>query len=142
MHNLPQERLVIAIRAAASTEAMLEATVAYTKDRNVFGKPLFELQNTRFALASVKSQSEMVRVFVDHCLELLLRGELSPERAAMAKLVATEAQGKALDELLQLHGGYGYMYEYMIGRAWRDARIMRIYGGSSEIMKEIICRTL
>ncbi|MHC0054653.1 acyl-CoA dehydrogenase family protein [Actibacterium sp. D379-3] len=140
MHNLPQERLVIALRAAASIEAMLENTAEYAKERKVFGKPLFELQNTRFSLASIKAQSEMLRVFVDHCLGLLLRGELTPERAAMAKLLASEIQNRALDDMLQLYGGYGYMEEYVIGRAWRDARIMRIYGGSSEIMKEIIAR--
>lgn len=142
MHNLPQERLVIALRATASIEAILESTVEYTKERKSFGKSLFEHQNTRFVLASVRAKAEMLRVFVDHCLELLLEDQLTPERAAMAKLVSTEIQGAGLDDLLQLFGGYGYMSEFVVGRAWRDARVMRIYGGSSEIMKEIISRTL
>ena len=142
MHNLPQERMVIALRAAASIEAMLAGTIAYTRDRKVFGQPLFELQNTRFSLAAAKAQVEMLRVFVDQCLDLLIRGKLTADRAAMAKLLASEMQNRVLDDLLQLHGGNGYMDEYTIGRAWRDARVMRIYGGSSEIMKEIIARTL
>ena len=142
MHNLPQERLTIALRAAASIESFLERTVSYVRDRKVFGKALIDLQNTRFKLAEIKAQSEMLRVFIDSCLESHLRGTLSPERAAMAKLVASEMQNRVLDDLLQLHGGNGYMSEYPIGRAWIDARVMRIYGGSSEIMKEIIARTL
>ena len=142
MHNLAQERLVIALRAAASMEGMLENTVAYTRQRQVFGKPLFEMQNTRFKLASAKAQTVMFRAFVDECLEALINGQLSPAVAAMAKLLGTEMQGTVLDDLLQLHGGYGFMNDYPIGRAWRDARVMRIYGGSSEIMREIISREL
>jgi acyl-CoA dehydrogenase len=142
MHNLLQERMTIALRAAASMEAMFENTVAYTKERKVFGKPLFEMQNTRFKLAQCKAEITMFRAFVDRCLEELLRAELTADTAAMAKLLGSEMQGEVLDELLQLHGGYGYMDEYTIARAWRDARIMRIYGGSSEIMREIISRGL
>jgi acyl-CoA dehydrogenase len=142
MHQLAQERLIVAVRAAASMETMLEVTVAYTRERKAFGKPLFELQNTRFKLADARAQSEMFRVFADDCLALHLRGALTPERAAMAKLVGAEMQNRILDDLLQLHGGYGYMSEYPIGRAWVDARVMRILAGSSEIMREIIARTL
>ena len=142
MHNLSQERLVLALRAAASMEGMLENTVAYTRQRQVFGKPLFEMQNTRFKLASAKAQTSMFRAFVDECLAALISGQLSPAVAAMAKLLGTEMQGTVLDDLLQLHGGYGFMNDYPIGRAWRDARVMRIYGGSSEIMREIISREL
>ncbi|MBJ7483333.1 acyl-CoA dehydrogenase family protein [Brevundimonas sp.] len=142
MTELAKERLVIGIRAAASLESMLEKTVAYTKDRVVFGKPLFEFQNTRFKLADVKARTQMLRVFIDDCLQKLLDGELTPETAAMAKLTSAELHGQLLDELLQLHGGYGYMSEYDVGRAWVDARVARIYAGTSEIMKEIIARTL
>jgi len=142
MTELAKERLVIGIRAAASLESMLDKTVAYTKDRVVFGKPLFEFQNTRFKLADVKARTQMLRVFIDDCLQKLMDGELTPETAAMAKLTSAELHGQLLDELLQLHGGYGYMSEYDVGRAWVDARVARIYAGTSEIMKEIIARTL
>ncbi|WGM47265.1 Acryloyl-CoA reductase (NADH) [Brevundimonas sp. NIBR10] len=142
MTELAKERLVIGIRAAASLESMLDKTVAYTKDRVVFGKPLFEFQNTRFKLADVKARTQMLRVFIDDCLQKLLDGELTPEAAAMAKLTSAELHGQLLDELLQLHGGYGFMSEYDVGRAWVDARVARIYAGTSEIMKEIIARTL
>jgi acyl-CoA dehydrogenase len=142
MTELAKERLIIGIRAAASLESMLDKTIAYTKDRVVFGKPLFEFQNTRFKLAEVKARSQMLRVFIDDCLQKLFDGELTPETAAMAKLTSAELHGQLLDELLQLHGGYGYMSEYDVGRAWVDARVARIYAGTSEIMKEIIARTL
>jgi acyl-CoA dehydrogenase len=142
MHQLAQERLIVAVRAAASMEAMLEETVAYTRQRTAFGKPLFELQNTRFKLADAKAQSEMFRVFADDCLAQHMQGNLTAERAAIAKLTGSEMQNRLLDDFLQLHGGYGYMSEYSIGRAWVDARVMRIYAGSSEIMKEIIARAL
>lgn len=141
-HQLAWERLIIALRAAASIHALLEETIAYTRERKVFGKALLDLQNTRFKLAEVKAQATMLRAFVDDCLTLVLRGELTPEVAAMAKLTGSEMQGKLLDELLQLHGGYGFMSEYKISRAWVDARVARIYGGTSEIMKEIIGRSL
>ena len=141
-HQLAKERLIIAIRAAASVEALLEETVGYTRDRKAFGKPIFEFQNTRFKLAEVKAKVTMLRVFVDHCLGLLLNGALTADKAAMAKLLGAEMQNSLLDELLQLHGGYGFMSEYKISRAWVDARVARIYGGTSEIMKEIISRTL
>jgi acyl-CoA dehydrogenase len=142
MHQLAQERLIIAIRAAASIEAFLERTLAYTRDRKAFGQSVFEYQNTRFRLAEAKAQSTMLRVFVDNCLGLHLQGQLDAERAAMAKLNASEMQNKLLDAFLQMHGGQGYMVESGIGSAWVDARIARIYGGSNEIMKEIIARGL
>lgn len=142
MHELAQERLIIALRAATSIETMLERTIDYTRDRKAFGQSIIDYQNTRFKLAEAKAEAQMLRVFVDHCLELHLKRELTPVMAAMAKLTASEMQGKLLDSFLQMHGGYGYMSEYGIGNAWIDARVMRIYGGTSEIMKEIIARTL
>ncbi len=142
IRNLPQERLVIAIRAATGMEVMLERTVAYAKERQAFGQPVIDFQHNRFKLAEAKAQAAMFRVFADHCVALHLRGELTVELAAAAKLLGAEMQNRLFDDFLQLHGGYGYMAEYEIGRAWADARVGRIYGGSSEIMKEIIGRTL
>ena len=142
MHQLPQERLVIAVRAATSMEAMLEETIAYTKARPVFGQTVFDFQVHRFKLAEAKAEIGMFRVYLDDCLARHLRGELSAEDAAAAKLLGTEMQGKWLDAFLQMHGGYGFMADYAIGRAWADARVGRIYGGSSEVMKEIIARSL
>lgn len=141
-HQLAWERTIIGIRAAACVEALLEETIQYTRDRQVFGKTVFDFQNTRFKLAEVKAQAMMLRVFVDDCLAKAMRGELTAEVGAMCKLMGSEMQGKLLDELLQLHGGYGFMSEYKISRAWVDARVSRIYGGTSEIMKEIISRSL
>jgi len=142
MHQLAQERLTIGLRAVASIEGMLEVTLAYTRERKAFGRPLFEFQNTKFKLADARAQAEMLRCFTDACLADHLRGELTPVRAAMLKLLGAEMQNRILDDLLQLHGGYGFMSEYMVARAWRDARVMRIYGGSSEIMREIIARDM
>ena len=142
MHELAQERLVVAVRAAMSIEAFLQKTIDYTRERKAFGQAVFEFQNTRFKLAEAKAQATMLRVFVDDCIALHLERKLTPERAAMVKLNATALQNRLLDEFLQLHGGYGYMTEYQVGRAWTDARIGRIYGGSDEIMKEIIARGL
>ncbi len=141
-HQLAWERTIIGIRAAACVEALLEETVQYTRDRKVFGKTVFDFQNTKFKLAECKAQATMLRVFVDDCLAKAMRGELSAEVGAMCKLMGSEMQGKILDELLQLHGGYGFMSEYKVSRAWVDARVARIYGGTSEIMKEIISRSL
>jgi acyl-CoA dehydrogenase len=142
MGELAQERLSIAVGAVASAEAGLAATIAYTRDRQAFGKRVLDFQNTRFTLATLKAQIVMARVFVDRCIELLCDGQLDAATAAMAKLETTELQFRALDACLQLHGGYGYMQEYPIARAWADARVQRIYGGSNEIMREIIGRTL
>jgi acyl-CoA dehydrogenase len=142
MHQLTQERLTIGLRAIASIEGMLDLTVAYTRERKAFGQRLFDFQNTKFKLADARAQAEMLRCFTDACLAEHLRGELTPVRAAMLKLLGAEIQNRILDDLVQLHGGYGFMSEYTVARAWRDARVMRIYGGSSEIMREIIARDL
>jgi acyl-CoA dehydrogenase len=142
IRNLPQERLVIAVRAAMGMEVMLQKTVDYAKERQVFGQAVIDFQHNRFKLADAKAQAAMFRVFADHCLALHLRGELTVELAATAKLLGAEMQNRLFDDFLQIHGGYGYMAEYEIGRAWADARVGRIYGGSSEIMREIIGRTL
>lgn len=141
-HELSRERLAIALRAAASTEGMLEQTKEYTRGRKVFGKRVIDYQNNRFVLADAKARLTMLRVFLDDCALKLMEGNLDPVIAAMAKLNATEMQGQILDELLQLYGGYGYSAEYGIGRAWADARALRIFGGTSEIMREIIGRSL
>ncbi|UZG46041.1 acyl-CoA dehydrogenase family protein [Caldimonas thermodepolymerans] len=141
-HQLAWERTIIGIRAAASIEAMLEETLQYVRARQVFGKTVFDFQNTKFKLAECKAQATMLRVFVDDCLGKAMRGELTAEVGAMCKLLGSEIQGKVLDELLQLHGGYGFMSEYTVSRAWVDARVARIYGGTNEIMKEIIARSL
>src|SRR5690606_5147322 len=117
-------------------ETFLQKTIDYTRDRKAFGQPVLGFQNTKFKLAEAKAQAVMLRVFVDKCIALHLEKKLSPELAAAAKLNATTLQNRLLDEFLQLHGGYGYMTEYQIGRAWVDARVGRIYGGSDEIMKE------
>ena len=142
IRNLPQERLVIAVRAAMGMEVMLQKTVDYAKERQAFGQPVIDFQHNRFKLADAKATAAMFRVFADHCLALHLRGELTVELAATAKLLGAELQNRLFDDFLQIHGGYGYMAEYDIGRAWADARVGRIYGGSSEIMREIIGRTL
>jgi len=133
---------VIALGAATKMEAMLDETIRYTKERIVFGKPLFDFQNTRFKLAEIKARTTAVRMMVDQYLAEHLRRKLTVEEAAIAKLFSTEELGKALDELLQLHGGYGYMMEYPITRAFVDSRVNRIYGGTTEVMKELISRKL
>jgi len=142
MQELAQERLVIALGAASKMEAMLEETVRYARERMVFGKPLFEFQNTRFKLAEIKTRTTAVRMLTDQYLAEHLKRKLTLEEAAIAKLFVTEELGRALDEMLQLYGGYGYMMEYPICRAYVDSRVMRIYGGTSEVMKELISRHL
>lgn len=142
MEQLPQERLVIAMRSAATLETQLEATIRYTTDRKVFGNPIIGFQNSKFKLAEAKAYITMLRTFVDACAAEHMAGGISSEKAAMAKLVATETMGRFLDEFLQLHGGYGYSAEYGIGRAWVDARVSRIAGGASEVLKDIISRNL
>ena len=142
MQELAQERLIVAIRSATTLETALSNTVTYTQGREAFGKPLFALQNTRFKLAECKTQAVVARTFVDRCMEMHIAGALDANDAAMAKLHVTETLGRVLDECLQLHGGYGYMWDYPIARAWAGHRVSRIAGGSSEIMKEIISRTL
>ena len=142
MRNLPQERLSIAVTAVASAERALEITLSYVKSRNAFGKPIGSFQANRFSLAEAATEVQVARVYVDRCLELQVAGELSPDDAAGAKYWTTELQFKVIDLGLQLHGGYGYMEEYEIARMWRDARVQRIYGGTTEIMKEIVGRGL
>ena len=142
MQQLPQERLVVAIRCATALEAALDETIRYTKERKAFGRSISDFQNTRFKLAEVKTLAMVTRAFTDQCIQLHLEGKLTAEDAAAAKLQTTEALNKGVDECLQLHGGYGYSWEYPIARAWADARMSRIAGGSSEIMKEIISRNM
>lgn len=142
MEQLPQERLIQAIRCAATMEAALDWTVAYVTERKAFGKTIADFQNTRFKLAEAKSRIQMMRVFVDHCLAMHMKGELDSIDAAMAKMLSTEMQSDVLDELLQLFGGYGYMWEYPIARAWADQRMSRLAGGTGEIMREIIGRSI
>jgi acyl-CoA dehydrogenase len=142
MEQLPQERLIQAIRATAVIEAALEWTVTYVAERHAFGRPISGFQNTRFKLATVKAQSTMLRVFVDRCIEMHVKGELDAVDAAMAKMLSAEMMCDLLDECLQLFGGSGYMWEYPIARAWADARMSRIAGGTCEIMREIIGRSM
>lgn len=142
MSELPQERLVIALGAVAAAEAAVEWTVDYTAQRRAFGKALTEFQNTRFALAEAKTETAAARAFVDRCLAQHLDGGLDAAAAAMAKLHCTEMHCRVVDACVQLHGGYGYMWEYPVARAWADARVGRIYGGANEIMKELVARSL
>jgi alkylation response protein AidB-like acyl-CoA dehydrogenase len=142
MQQLPQERLVIAIQAVAAIEAAMAHTVAYVKERKAFGKPIIDFQNTRFKLAELKTKALVCRTFVDDCTAKHLRGELDVATAAMAKYHATDLQCALIDECLQFFGGYGYMWEYPIARLYADARVQKIYGGTNEIMKELIGRTL
>jgi acyl-CoA dehydrogenase len=142
MSDLPYERTIIGVLAAACMEGAYEATLAYTRERQAFGKPLFEMQNTRFKLAEVATLAKAARVFVDHCVERLVAGTLDTTTASMIKLWSSEQQAKVVDECLQLFGGFGFMNEYMIARMYADARVQRIYGGTSEVMKEVIARGL
>jgi long-chain-acyl-CoA dehydrogenase len=142
MEQLPQERLIIACGAVGAMEGAVERTVAYCKDREAFGGPLTQFQNTRFKLAECKTRTAVARAFLDDCLSEHLAGRLTVDRAAMAKYWLTDTQGAVLDDCLQLHGGYGYMQEYAVGEMWADARVQRIYGGTNEIMKELIARSL
>ena len=142
MQELPWERLQIAISAVESAQAAIDWTVQYTKDRKVFGTTVASFQNTRFKLAELQTETQVARVFVDKCMELLLVGKLDATAASMAKYWCSDLQCKVIDECLQLHGGYGYMWEYPIARAFADARVQRIYGGTNEIMKELITRSM
>jgi acyl-CoA dehydrogenase len=142
MRELPWERLQIAIAGVASAGAALDQTTEYSRTRQAFGQPVLDFQNTRFRLAELTSEVQIAQVFIDRCMQLVLDRQLDPVTAAMAKYWCTDLQCKVVDECLQLHGGYGYMQEYSIGRAYVDARAQRIYGGTNEIMKDIIARTL
>jgi len=142
MQELPWERLQIAISAVESAQAAIDWTVAYTKERKVFGTTVASYQNTRFTLAEAQTEVQVARVFVDKCIELMLAGKLDTSTASMAKYWCSDLQCKVIDECVQLHGGYGYMWEYPIARAYADARVQRIYGGTNEIMKEVITRSM
>ncbi|MFM8625410.1 MAG: acyl-CoA dehydrogenase family protein [Actinomycetota bacterium] len=142
MTNLAQERLSIAVGAVAVAGAALRWTLEYTRDRTAFGQSVASFQNSKFLLAELHTEVQVARAYVDRCIELHCEGALSAEQAAAAKFWTTELQNKVVDRCLQLHGGYGYMVEYPIARAWADSRIQTIYGGTSEIMKEIVGRAL
>ena len=142
VHNLPQERLSIAASGVAAARAAMGWTLDYVTQRTAFGQPIGSFQNSRFVMAEIATEVEIAQVFVDRCVLALNAGELTAEEAAMAKWWCTELQKRVVDRCLQLHGGYGYMLEYPIARAYADARITTIYGGTTEIMKEIIGRSL
>ena len=142
MDELPQERLSIAVAAVSAAEAALDWTIQYVKERNDYGKKIIDFQNTKFKLAEIRTQLSVARIYIDECINKHLRGDLDAVQGAMAKLWTTDLQCKVIDECVQLHGGYGYMREYPIAKAYEDARVQRIYGGTNEIMKEIISRTL
>ncbi|GAB3363062.1 acyl-CoA dehydrogenase family protein [Modestobacter lapidis] len=142
MENLPQERLSIAVTAVAMAETVLARTVEYVTGRTAFGKPVSSFQNTRFVLAELQTEVTIARTFLDECMRQLGTGDLTATDAAMAKYWTTELQSKVADRCLQLHGGYGYMDEYPVSKAWRDARVQSIYGGTNEIMREIVGRAM
>jgi alkylation response protein AidB-like acyl-CoA dehydrogenase len=142
MTKLSQERLAQAVRSATVAETVVEWTLEYTMQRQAFGKTIFDFQNTQFKLAELKTQATVARIFTDKCIDLFMQGKLDPVEAAMAKMFTTELHCKAVDECLQLFGGWGYMWEYKIARAYADARITKIAGGSIEIMKLIIARQM
>jgi acyl-CoA dehydrogenase len=142
MKELPQERLIVSTQAVAMMERALRLTIDYVKQRHAFGKKIVEFQNTQFVLAECKSEATIAKVFVDHCVERHVKGELDTVTASMAKYWLTDLLGKVTDRCLQLFGGYGYMDEYPISRLYRDARVLRIYAGTNEIMKLMIARSL
>lgn len=142
MQQLPRERLLIAVGAVATMQRAIAETVAYVRDRQVFGEPLLKMQNTRFKLAECETQAQVSRAFVDDCIARLMAGQLDVPTAAMAKWWTTDACCRIVDECLQLHGGYGFMNAYPIARLYADVRVGRIYGGANEVMKEIIARAL
>jgi len=142
MEQLPWERLQIAIGAVAASQSAIEWTLDFVKQRQVFGQPLASFQNTRFKLAELQTEVQIARVFVDKCTELLMEDKLDTATASMAKYWTTDLQCKVMDECVQLHGGSGFMWEYPITRAYADARVQRIYGGTNEIMKEVITRSM
>lgn len=142
MKQLPWERLLIAIQAMGAIDFALEETVKYVQERKAFGARVMDFQNTRFKLAEMKTKAEMLRSFVNDCIGRLIEGKLDAATASMAKYMGSEFQGQVMDECLQLHGGYGFMWEYPIARMYADARVQRIYGGTNEIMKELIARSM
>ncbi len=140
MQQLPQERLIIGCGAVGAMEGAIERTIAYCNERQAFGNSLMQFQNTRFQLAEAQTKTVVSRAFLDECIREHLKGELSVEKAAMAKYWLSDTQGEVLDICLQMHGGYGFMQEYAVAEMWTDARVQRIYGGTNEIMKELIAR--
>ncbi|MCX2753621.1 MULTISPECIES: acyl-CoA dehydrogenase family protein [unclassified Gordonia (in: high G+C Gram-positive bacteria)] len=142
MQQLPQERLIIAVASVAGMEKAVSETIAYTKDRTAFGRPIFSFQNTKFKLAEAATETRIGRVFIDDCITKHIKGELDIPTVAMAKWWTSDRAMVVADECLQLFGGYGYMNEYPIARLWADNRVQKIYAGTNEIMKEIIARTL
>ena len=142
MQQLPQERLTIAVQSLALMEYAVEETVRYTKERKAFGKTLLDFQNTRFKLAECATEAKVGRAFVDDCIAKHIDGKLDAATASMAKMWLSERCCEVADTCLQMHGGYGYMFEYPIARIWTDARVGRIYGGTNEIMRELIARSL
>ncbi|TCO56549.1 acyl-CoA dehydrogenase family protein [Actinocrispum wychmicini] len=142
MRQLPQERLLIAVTAVAAMDLVVRQTIQYTREREAFGRPIFGFQNTKFVLADAATEVAVSKAFLDQCVDRHLKGELDVTGAAMAKMWTTERLGKVVDSCLQLFGGYGFMNEYPIAKAWTAARVQRIFGGTTEIMKEIIARTL
>ena len=142
MEQLPWERLQIAVTAVAAAQSVIEQTVAYVKERQVFGQPVASYQNTRYTLAELQTEVQVARVFVDKCIELVMADQLDSATASMAKYWCTDLQCKVMDACVQLHGGYGYMWEYAVTRQYADARVQRIYGGTNEIMKELISRQM
>lgn len=142
MADLPYERTMIGVIAVAAMEGAYQATLDYVRERNAFGQPIAAFQNTKFKLAEIATAIKVARAFVDRCVTDLVAGTLDTATASMLKLWTTEQQGKVIDECVQLHGGYGYMNEYLVARMYTDARVQRIYGGTSEIMKEVISRAL
>jgi acyl-CoA dehydrogenase len=142
MQELPQERLSVALNAIAGAESILEQTITYVKERKAFGRSIASFQNTQFKIAEMSADLTMARVFVDKCLELLIEKQLDVVTAAKLKLLTTQMQCDVIDECLQLHGGYGYMLEYPVARAYADARVQKIYAGTNEVMKIIIGRSL
>lgn len=142
MEELAWERLIIAIRSVEGAVTAIDQTVTFTQERTAFKKRIIDFQNSRFKLAECKTKTQIARIFIDHCIELASLGTLNNETSAMAKWWCTELQNRVLDDCVQLHGGYGYMLDYPIARAWADARGQMIYGGTNEIMKEIIGRNL
>jgi acyl-CoA dehydrogenase len=142
MQQLPQERLIVGVAAVAVMEKAVELTTQYVKERQAFGKPLFELQNTRFTLAECKTETQIARTFIDDCIAKHVKGELDNATASMAKWWCSQKQCEIVDKCLQLFGGYGYMMEYPIAKMYADARVQKIYGGANELMKELIARSM
>ena len=142
MEQLPQERLIIGCGAVGAIEGAVERTIAYCKEREAFGQPIINFQNTRFKLAECKTNAAVARAFLDSCITAHLKGELTVEMGAMCKYWLSDLQCSVIDECVQLHGGYGFMSEYAVAEMWTDARVQRIYGGTNEIMKELIGRSL